>query len=111
MSAKFLKKSINILKAVKAEYRITLPNGDTYTNISTIKTRRRRKLARGLLSRHYLPYIRSIRHGQLVEIPYSKFNGETLQRCVSSYARYLYGKGSVMTSRNDKRKVVEIMRA
>lgn len=112
MSSKFIKKSINILKAVNAEYRITLPNGVTYTNIPAAKPKRRRRgLARGLMSGHYLPYIKAIKHGQLVEIPYAKFSGDALQRSVSAYARYLYGKGSIITSKNDKRKIVEILRA
>jgi len=112
MSSKFLKKSINILKAMNASYKIIMPDGQVFISEAKAFTgRRRRKAVRGLMSKHYLPYIKSIKHGELIEVPYAKFKGDDLQRSISSYARYLYGKGSVLTSRNDKRKVIEIMRA
>lgn len=107
-----LKKSVNILNGLNARYKIILPDGTVIQKGEFDKPKRRKpQVVRGLLSRHYLPYLKKIKLGQLIEIPYAKFNGDVLQRSVSAYARYIYGKGRIMTSKNDKRKVVEILRA
>lgn len=112
MSRSMINRSIAILDALNAKYHVALPDGKVYANvgIDAPKRRSKRKKTWGLMSKHYLPYVKSIKRGELLEVPYSQFSGKPLASSISAYGRYLYGKGKILTCRNDKRKVIEMMR-
>ena len=110
-------KLINALNGAGADYKIILPDGTEYGTLETKpvkktkpKSSRASPYPRGELHNYVQPFLADIPVGGVAVIPYDKYPGPLLAARCHSAGFDSWGKGNVMGSRNDKTKVVEIMR-
>ena len=110
-------KLINALNGAGADYKIILPDGTEYGTLETkpVKVKkpkgtRASPYPRGELHNYVQPFLADIPVGGVAVIPYDKYPGPLLAARCHSAGFDSWGKGNVMGSRNDKTKVVEIMR-
>lgn len=114
-----LERSLAALKATGAKYIVVMPDGTTHTQgdlklAGPEKEKRRRKRGIehpiGAISAYYLPLIKDMQPGQIVEVPYDRFRPEVLVSGISSRAVEMWGKSSAVTARNPEKKVIEVLR-
>lgn len=111
-----LERSLAALKATGAKYIVVMPDGTTHTQgdlkLAGPERRKRKKSEHphGTISAYYLPLIKDMQPGQIVEIAYDKFGPEVLVSGISSRAVEMWGKNSAVTARNPEKKVVEVLR-
>lgn len=104
-------KAIAILNSINAKYKIILEDGTERSNIVE-ETKKKKVFLRpvGTAIKHFLPYIENTEVGQLVEVPYGDFRGEELRGPLVAYCCRIWGKGSYMSSLNNEKRVVELIR-
>ncbi len=109
-----LKKQLAMLDNVGAAYKIILPGGEELGTLECAPERQRRKglYAKGETLAHYGPIILAadVKPGQLVSIPFDRFDPATLASNIGSWALTQWGKGNSTYHRNDKAGAVELMR-
>ena len=112
-----LERSLAALKATGAKFIIVMPDGTTHSQgdlkLAEPENSRKRRNSlhpHGTISTYYLPLIRDMLPGQIVEVPYDKFSPEVLVSGISSRAVSMWGKNSTVTARNPEKKVVEVLR-
>lgn len=107
MNALILKKALNILKTLKAEYKIILPDGTQYGELK-IEVKGSGRLSdmwkaqnrkRGDLSKYASPFVDKLNPGESVMIPYDKFTPESLIGSVAARASHSWGIASHTTHR------------
>ena len=109
-------RAIVILQALPAvKFVIVLPDGTKYEQgdlqIETTKRKRRNlKYPMGSVALHYKPYLANLQIKELIEIPFDKFDAESLRSGIASNCVETWGKGSVMTSINRSKRCVEVLR-
>lgn len=109
-------RAIVILQALPAvKFVIVLPDGTKYEQgdlqIESAKRKRRNsKFAMGSVSLHYKPYLANLKPKELVEIPFDKFDAESLRSGIAAHCVGVWGKGCVMTSINRSKRCVEVLR-
>jgi len=108
---------INALNGAGADYKIILPDGTEYGTLETKpvkkakpKSSRASPYPRGELSGYIAPFLADLPVGGVTTIPYDKYPGTLLAARCYSAGFDSWGKGNCMGSRNDKEKVIEIMR-
>ena len=113
-----LERSLAALKATGAKFIIVMPDGTTHSqgDLKLAEPEKEKRKKRGVehpigaISGYYLPLIKDMLPGQLVEIPYDRFRPEVLVSGISSRAVSMWGKNSTVTARNPEKKVVEVLR-
>jgi hypothetical protein len=111
-----LNKAIVILQAMPAvKFVIVLPDGATITqgDLQLQKTKQRTrnfKYPVGSVCQYYKPYVADLQVGQMVEIPFDKFDPEPLRSGIASHCSKFWGNGSAMTAINRSKKCVELLR-
>jgi len=113
------KKEINrlttLLKSAGASYDILLPDGVRLQHGSVSKTADTNapsghRYRRGETPAYFLPLIKDLKPGEAVEIPFDRFHPYTLASNIGSHAFAMWGKGNYTSSRDNERKVVELLR-
>lgn len=107
-----IKKNLAILDNVGAQYKIILPGGEEIGTLVVKPPARNRKYAFGETRSYYVPIIEAanLQPGQLVEIPFDRFDPIVLASNVPAYTYSLWGKGNTASHRNDAKGVLEVMR-
>ncbi len=108
---------IKALDGAGANYKIILPDGTEYGTLETKpvkkvkpKSSRASPYPRGELAGYIAPFLADLPVGGVASVPYDKYPGTLLAARCYSAGFDSWGKGNCMGSRNDKTKVVEIMR-
>jgi hypothetical protein len=105
-------KAIKILDAAGATYAIQY-NGDTYgtLEVKPLKSgKRQRRYAIGETRAYYWPIIGNLKVGQGAAIPFGDFDPKILASNVSAYCVHAWGAGNTMTTRNDEKQTIEVLR-
>lgn len=113
---RLFKKALATLDAAGAQYRIIMPDGNSfgtlpYSEPKPEKAKRRSlKHPYGALRTYYLPFVEGIKPNQCVEVPRGPFLVADLAGAISSYFCTKLGNGKVTVARNHKKGVVEVLR-
>ena len=108
-----------MLDALKAQYKIVLPDGSVYGKLEekpakTAKPARpnkhMRKYAFGETCAYYKPFLFCLKPDDVALIPYDRFKGTILAGNVSSYANTLFGAGNYTVHNDKEAKLVEVWR-
>jgi hypothetical protein len=95
------------LKARGCMYTVTDVDGNVYTNTVTQKKSKKR-------SQSFDPYVRpfldKLQVGDIIEIPYHIYTGADLQSNICARAHARWGSKSVMTTTDNDKKVVMVLR-
>ena len=108
-----LKRAISMLEGMKCSYAIIDPLGNKHGNLAVQEPSVRsgvRKFPHGERSTYVRTFISSMNVGDVVSVPLGKFDALDVQSSSTSAAHKLWGKGSVTTTINRPKSVVEIMR-
>lgn len=112
--SQLMNKFVKYLDAIKATYDIQLQSGQRIANVNEKKKKKSSsgyvRYPRGSVYGHYAKYFNELKPGGYAEIPAGQFKLDSIARHLSSMAVYKWGKGSVMTARNNKRNVLEVVR-
>lgn len=105
-------RALVILKSLKAEYKIILPDGAEYGDlvIQPKKAKRQFKYPIGEMADHYRPFVKNMKPGEVVSVPLGKFEAEHLRGTMTGHFAKTWGAGSTMTTINKKAKTVEVLR-
>jgi hypothetical protein len=101
-----IEKLVNVLVAVKAEFKIILPDGTEYGELM-VQTKRKAKgnrhrgyiYKRGETKSYYEPLVRDLAIGDAVLIPYDRFDPVILTGNVGSWAGDVWGAGNYSVSK------------
>jgi hypothetical protein len=115
---KTAKDAARLLNAIRAEYIIVLPTGETITQgnlvLATMEERKQRAASRhphGFLNKHILPYLKDMQVGDVAVIPVPNgANMKEIQGSGASIASKLWGNGNYKTMRNDNKNQLEVLR-
>lgn len=108
-----LKRAIAMLEGMKCSYAIIDPLGNKHGLLDVKEPSRRdsvRKHPHGERSGYVRNFICAMSVGDVVDVPFGKYDALETQRSVTSSARILWGNGSVTTTINRPKAIVEIMR-
>lgn len=99
-------KLVNVLLAVKADFKIILPDGTEYGNLEVKvqeqpkeRTRRGYIYKRGETNAYYEPLIRNLGVGEAVLIPFDRFDPTVLTGNIGSRAGDMWGAGNYSVSK------------
>ena len=104
-----LQKAIAMLQAAGAHYKIIDEENIEHSNMPERKSRQY-KYPMGTLTRHLRPFVENMNVGDLVEVPASEYDLQSMQSSVTGWFCNNRGKGSCMTSQNRDKNVVEVIR-
>ncbi len=108
-----LKRAMAMLEGMKCSYAIIDPLGNKH-GLLEVKEKQTRTSNRehpyGELSAHCKSFLIPMEIGNVVGIPFGKFNALNVQSSAISIANKLWGAGSVTTTINRTKQVVEVMR-
>ena len=108
-----LKRAISMLEGMKCSYAIIDPIGNKHGLLAVKEPIVRsgiRKFPHGERSTYVRSHISSMRVSDVVDIPFGKYDALDVQASATSAAHKLWNKGSVTTTINRPKQVVEIMR-
>ena len=97
-------KAVAILNAVKAEYKIVMPDGTEHGSLAVAQQSRRKSLWReegrtyGELAAHIRPFLKDMKVGGVAKVPCAKFTPQALASSMSAQACHLWGKQSAITA-------------
>lgn len=109
---------VNVLNAVKAQYKIILPDGTEIGELETKKAPTRksptveRKYPHGARSSYVTAFMAGMQPGDCTTIPVgnSGFTAAEIRQAANSQGYALWGKGNTMTSIGTDGAGVEVMR-
>mgnify|MGYP006302911423 CR=1 FL=1 len=108
---------MRLLRSVKAEFKIIMPDGTEYGELviaskdSDGELRSKKRMFRmpvGKMRDHYKPYIENLKSGDVAQIPFDHFERHQLRQAVSAWACSNWGSGNVRTCITDEH--VEVLR-
>ena len=108
-----------MLDALKAQYKIVLPDGSVYGKLEekpakpakpARPNKHMRKYAFGETAVYYKPFLLNLKPDDVALIPHDRFKGTILAANVSSYANTLFGAGNYTVHNDKKAKCVELWR-
>jgi len=109
-----LHKALAILQAIPdVKFLVVMPDGKEYAkgNLQSMKGKRGPpKHPFGSARFHYKPYLADLQIGNLIEIPYEKFDVQSLRSGISAHCCTIWGKGSAITAVNRSKKCIEVLR-
>jgi hypothetical protein len=108
-----LKRAIAMLEGMKCSYAIIDPIGNKHGLLAVkepIVRSSLRKFPHGERSAYVRAYLNPMRVTDVIDIPFSKYDALDVQASATSAAHKLWNKGSVTTTINRPKQVVEIMR-
>lgn len=110
---KVLKRAIAMLEGMKCSYAIIDPLGNKHGLLDvkeSVMRRGVRKHPHGERSAYIRGYLNPMMVGNVVAIPFGKYEAGDVQSSTSSAAYKLWGKGSVTSTIIHAKQVLEIMR-
>lgn len=106
-----LKRALAMLNAIEAKYAVIDIDGNKYGDLEVSeKTKTARKYPHGELSAYASSHMANMSITDVCEIPFGKYEGAEVRGAAVSWACYHWGNGSVTTSTNTDKKVVEVLR-
>lgn len=106
-----LTRALNMLNALGAAYAVIEEDGTKHGTLEVVETKKRNtKYKHGELSAYAAAHMVSMEVGDIEEIPFGKYEGEEVRSAAVSWACYHWGNGTVTTSTNKDKKVVEVFR-
>jgi hypothetical protein len=108
-----LKRAVAMLEGLKCSYAIIDPLGNKHGLLAVKEPTVRssvRKHPHGERAHYIRTYISAMMVGNVVEVPFGKFDALDLQSSSSAAAHKMWGKGSITTTINRTNGVLEIMR-
>lgn len=108
-----LKRAIALLEGMKCSYAIIDPLGNKHGLLAVKEPAIRsggRKHPHGERSTYVRTFISSMKVGDVVNVPFGKFDALDVQSSSTSAAHKMWGKGSVTTTINRPKQLVELMR-
>jgi hypothetical protein len=108
-----LKRAIAMLEGLKCSYAIIDPLGNKHGLLAVKEPTVRssvRKHPHGERANYIRAYTSAMMVGNVVEVPFGKFDALDLQSSSSAAAHKMWGKGSITTTINRTNGVLEIMR-
>ncbi len=108
-----VQRAINLLNSSGAKYKIVMPDGSEYGELQIAapeKQKRERRYPMGYMRSYYRPLIENMKPGDIVRVPVSEFDLESLQSGLCAYASANWGNQSAITRRAPEHNAVEIMR-
>jgi len=108
-----LKRAIAMLEGMKCSYAIIDPMGNKHGLLDVKEPTVRsgiRKHPHGERANYVRTYTSAMAIGSVVEVPFGKYDALDIQSSSTSAAHKMWGKGSVTTTINRPRGVLEIMR-
>ena len=110
-----LNRALAMLNAINAKYKVILPDGTEHGELVVVQPKQRGKRQKGpyeygALRNYFVPIIKDMKAGDACEIPFDKFDKERLRGAISGWSVHHWGKGSNITTINNDRKCVEILR-
>ena len=108
-----LKRAIAMLEGLKCSYAIIDPLGNKHGLLAVKESNSRssvRKHPHGERANYIRTYMSAMMVGNVVEVPFGKFDALDLQSSSSAAAHKMWGKGSITTTINRTNGVLEIMR-
>lgn len=104
-----LKKALHILDAINCDYHIAF-EGKEFGKPVGQKPKKGSKYGYGNITFYIKPFIDPLKKGETVSIPFGDFDKNSIQSCVSSMVCRVFGKGSCITTRNNERQTIEVLR-
>ena len=107
-----LDRALKLLDAAGVQYAVIGFNGTKYGTLEIAPPKKKRALryAYGEFRDYFMPYLRDIKPGDSVKIPFGKYEVEELRGPVSSWCTNNWGKGNTITSIDRKAGHVEVLR-
>jgi hypothetical protein len=108
-----LKRAIAMLEGMKCSYAIIDPIGNKHGILAIKEPSVRsggRKYPHGERSTYARTFVSSMQIGDVVSVPFGKYDALDVQSSSTSAAHKMWGKGSVTTTINRTKQVVELMR-
>lgn len=107
-----LKRAIAMLEGIKCSYAVIDPLGNKHgpLDVKEPTVRGGRKHPHGERSGYVRGFISAMKVGDVVDIPLGKYDAFDVQSSSTSAAHKLWGKGSVTTTINRPKQVVELLR-
>lgn len=105
-------KAIRTLEAMASDVKFAVEfDGKTYGNQKlmpdNVKLTPRYK--RGVTRKHYAPYFKGAKVGDVIQIPFAGFDPAVLAANVSAACVHSFGKGNCTTYRNAKTNSIEVL--
>lgn len=97
---KALQNVLNILSALKCEYKIITLDGQEHGELVVVPAKSKRGKARrpaGTFSNYIRPFLEPMKVGDVAVLPFGQFDGGDLQSNVTSQANHKWGRGSYKT--------------
>lgn len=106
-----VEQALSTLNKLGCVYRVRFNNKD-YTNgkFPELKPTRVGTKDYGDRAKHYKPFLKDMKAGDVVDVPLGNFKGQDLQSSIGSWAVTNWGVKTFMTTVNKKKKVVEVLR-
>lgn len=108
-----LKRAIAVLDAMKCSYAIIDPLGNKHGLLAVKEPTVRnggRVHPHGERSSYVRSFLSSMQVGDVIDVPFGKYDALDVQSSSTSASHKMWGKGSVTTTINRPKAVVEIMR-
>ena len=110
-----LNKALNTLNALGCKYAVIDEDGNKHGTLEVMaaktgNTKRPSFFPKGEVKNHVMQYIGNIQVGDVKEVPYGKYGGNTIQSSVSSFMHHRYGSGAHTSSQNHAKKALEVLR-
>ena len=111
-----LKRLINTLNGMQAQYKIILPDGTEFGDLRIAppeepkRKRSRSSFPIGALQKYFQPILEGLKPGQSVEIPADKFPLESLRGAMTAWAGKTWGKNTFISHANKDKGVVEFLK-
>ena len=105
-----LNRAIAMLNAVGAQYAIVDENGELHGDLRVAESKSEPKYERGERSTWAKEMIGDMSITDVREVPFGKYGKEEARNALSLWAYHYWGRGSVATSLNNSKQVVEVLR-
>lgn len=105
-------RAITLLRSLKAQYKIILPDGTEYGELTVAKAKAKRtfKHPHGMMSAYFQPLVKDMKPGDVLVIDASIYGPVDLRATLSGWCSARWGKGNVITSINHETNSVEVLR-
>ena len=106
-----LKRALSLLIAIKAEYKVILPDGTEHGTLEVVRKKKRVfKYGLGEMSAYYRPLVSDMQPGDMRIVPADRFDSEHLRGTMTGWFTKMWGRGAVITSINREDNTIEVLR-